>query len=137
MSLPLTRRIARAALLVAAGAAPVIGAAGAASAAPQAPDLTSGLTAVDGANLGSNVDAAAHKAGDTVTGVGTSAIKTTVPGAADATGKAAKTAAPAVQKVAGEAAGTTGGLAGEATKTAGGLNAKGLPLGGGQLPIGG
>ncbi|MFE0582435.1 MULTISPECIES: hypothetical protein [unclassified Streptomyces] len=33
MSLPLTRRIARAALLVAAGAAPVVGAAGAASAA--------------------------------------------------------------------------------------------------------
>lgn len=33
MSLPLTRRIARAALLLAAGAAPVVGAAGAASAA--------------------------------------------------------------------------------------------------------
>ncbi|MYZ38804.1 ATP-binding protein, partial [Streptomyces sp. SID4917] len=33
MSLPVTRRIARAALLVAAGAAPVIGAAGSASAA--------------------------------------------------------------------------------------------------------
>ena len=37
MSLPLTRRIARAALLVAAGAAPVVGAAGAASAAPELP----------------------------------------------------------------------------------------------------
>ncbi len=33
MSLPLTRRIARTALLIAAGAAPVVGAAGAASAA--------------------------------------------------------------------------------------------------------
>ncbi|GAA3501203.1 ATP-binding protein [Streptomyces prasinosporus] len=58
MSLPLTRRIARAALLVAAGAAAGVGAAGSASAAPElptAPDL-GGLTALDGAT------------GDTVTG---------------------------------------------------------------------
>ncbi|MFE2145020.1 ATP-binding protein, partial [Streptomyces sp. NPDC059456] len=46
MSLPLTRRIARTALLLAAGAAPVVGAAGAASAAglesvPQLGALTS------------------------------------------------------------------------------------------------
>ncbi|WP_309061363.1 ATP-binding protein [Streptomyces sp.] len=51
MSLPLTRRIARAALLVAAGAAAGVGAAGSASAAPElstAPNL-GGLTALDGA----------------------------------------------------------------------------------------
>ncbi|MFI8340290.1 ATP-binding protein [Streptomyces sp. NPDC085639] len=50
MSLPLTRRIARAALLIAAGAAPVVGAAGAASAAglESVPQLGQ-LTATDGA----------------------------------------------------------------------------------------
>ncbi|MEU3206991.1 hypothetical protein ABZ702_24600, partial [Streptomyces cyaneofuscatus] len=70
MSLPLTRRIARTALLIAAGAAPVVGAAGAASAAelPQTPDL-GGLTALDGAGLGNTVDSAAQQgtqaAGDT------------------------------------------------------------------------
>jgi hypothetical protein len=49
MSLPLTRRIARAALLVAAGAAPVVGAAGSASAVdlPTAAPSLSGLTALD------------------------------------------------------------------------------------------
>ncbi|MBH0244931.1 hypothetical protein I3W98_21880, partial [Streptomyces cavourensis] len=61
MSLPLTRRIARTALLIAAGAAPVVGAAGAASAAelPRTPDL-GGLTALDGAGLGNTVDGAAR-----------------------------------------------------------------------------
>ncbi|WP_128379601.1 ATP-binding protein [Streptomyces cavernae] len=59
MSLPLTRRIARAALLIAAGAAPVVGAAGSAHAAalPAAPEL-GGLTAVDGADVGDKVDGA-------------------------------------------------------------------------------
>ncbi|MER5826514.1 ATP-binding protein, partial [Streptomyces mirabilis] len=60
MSLPLTRRIARAALLIAAGAAPVVGAAGSASAAaelPATPDL-GGLTALDGAHVGNTVDGA-------------------------------------------------------------------------------
>ncbi|MGW4022218.1 ATP-binding protein, partial [Streptomyces sp. NPDC005009] len=49
MSLPLTRRIARAALLVAAGAAAGVGAAGSASAAPEQPAAPNhrGLTAED------------------------------------------------------------------------------------------
>ncbi|MFI5616449.1 ATP-binding protein [Streptomyces sp. NPDC051567] len=52
MSLPLTRRIARAALLLAAGTAPVVGAAGVASAAglesvPQLGTLTAPITAPD------------------------------------------------------------------------------------------
>ncbi|MBA2944350.1 ATP-binding protein [Streptomyces himalayensis] len=60
MSLPLTRRIARAALLVAAGAAPVVGAAGSASAAQlpvDAPKL-GGLTALDGGTVESAVPGA-------------------------------------------------------------------------------
>ncbi|GAA3834069.1 ATP-binding protein [Streptomyces phyllanthi] len=50
MSLPLTRRIARAALLTAAGAASVVGAAGSASAAPDLPATPNlgGLAALDG-----------------------------------------------------------------------------------------
>ncbi|MDT0398182.1 MULTISPECIES: hypothetical protein [Streptomyces] len=50
MSLPLTRRIARAALLVAAGAAAGVGAAGTASAAPELPAAPNlgGVTALDG-----------------------------------------------------------------------------------------
>ncbi|PWJ08637.1 ATP-binding protein [Streptomyces sp. NWU49] len=50
MSLPLTRRIARAALIVAAGAAAGVGAAGSAGAAPQLPASPNlgGLTAADG-----------------------------------------------------------------------------------------
>lgn len=50
MSLPLTRRIARAALIVAAGAAAGVGAAGTASAAPELPTTPNlGLNALDGA----------------------------------------------------------------------------------------
>ncbi|MEW2413867.1 ATP-binding protein [Streptomyces sp. NPDC046866] len=70
MSLPLTRRIARTALLLAAGAAPVVGAAGAASAAglesvPQLGALTgSDATAAAGDTVGAG-EAAAHTATDT------------------------------------------------------------------------
>ncbi|AYL38063.1 ATP-binding protein [Streptomyces fungicidicus] len=57
MSLPLTRRIARAALLVAAGAAAGVGAAGSASAAPELPATPNlgGVSALDGA-AGNTVD---------------------------------------------------------------------------------
>ena len=61
MSLPLTRRIARAALLVAASATPVVGAAGAASAAdpalPHTPKL-GGLSALDPSSVGELADSA-------------------------------------------------------------------------------
>lgn len=59
MSLPLTRRIARAALLLAAGAAPVVGAAGAASAA--------GLESVPQLGALTAPDATVAAAGDTAT----------------------------------------------------------------------
>ncbi|MFI0944003.1 ATP-binding protein [Streptomyces sp. NPDC021020] len=54
MSLPLTRRIARAALLLGAAAVPLIGAGAAHAAAPEHSGV-GGLTAVDGAELGSTV----------------------------------------------------------------------------------
>ncbi|MFF3851316.1 hypothetical protein [Streptomyces sp. NPDC002328] len=64
MTLPLTRRIARAALLVAAGAAAGIGAAGSAGAAPALPAAPGlgGLTALDGANADKALDGAAGQA---------------------------------------------------------------------------
>lgn len=71
MSLPLTRRIAKAALLTAAGAATVVGAAGVATAAPPQPaDRLGGLnldTPITNGPLGdttSNVTGLATRAGD-------------------------------------------------------------------------
>ncbi|CAL9430792.1 ATP-binding protein [Streptomyces sp. enrichment culture] len=113
MSLPLTRRIARAALLVAAGAAAGVGAAGTASAAPglpAAPDL-GGVTALDGATR-------------TVTEV-----------AGDTGGKAVEQAAPVAQEAAGGVAGSAGDVLGDTAgaATEGGdlptdsLTSRGLP----------
>ncbi|MEU2282870.1 ATP-binding protein [Streptomyces sp. NPDC013178] len=78
MSLPLSRRIARAALLVAAGAAAGVGAAGSASAAPAlptTPDL-GGVTAADGTNVGDTVDTV-KQAVPTVDKTGDKAVKQT------------------------------------------------------------
>ncbi|WP_406862966.1 ATP-binding protein [Streptomyces sp. HUAS MG47] len=92
MSLPLSRRIARAALLVAAGAAPVIGAAGVAGAAelPAAGGLA-GLTKLDPSSAASTVD-----------------------GATDAVGQTGKTATPLAKEAAGDATGGAGQLVGGA-----------------------
>ncbi|MFC8510375.1 ATP-binding protein [Streptomyces sp. NPDC057411] len=156
MSLPLTRRIARAALLVAAGAAPVVGAAGSASAVDQSLAPTgalSGLTQLDGAATGATLDTAAQTATGVVGETGSSAVGTGVPAAGKTLGTAGKTATPAAQQVAGDAAGSAGEVlgktAGAAAESAegptggslGGLPTQGvpapsLPLGGG-LPLGG
>jgi hypothetical protein len=94
MSLPLTRRIAQAALLIAAGAAPVVGAAGSASAAttdlPANPDLA-GLTALDNEQVGPTVDSAAQKVD--------SAAQLKITGiAGDAGGQVVQTGGTAVRK---------------------------------------
>ncbi|MFD5506418.1 ATP-binding protein [Streptomyces sp. NPDC059761] len=119
MSLPLTRRIARTALLLAAGAAPVVGAAGAASAAdlgsvPQLGPLTSPVASD-----------ATGPAGDVV-GTGEAAATT-------ATDTAAKAVPGAPAEITDTATGLLGGL------PAKGLPAKGLPTGNlptGDLPTG-
>ncbi|MFF9398331.1 ATP-binding protein [Streptomyces sp. NPDC014744] len=132
MSLPLTRRITRAALLLAAGAAPVIGAAGAAGAAPlpQTPDL-GGLTSVDGSGLGKTVDGASKQGTKTAKETGGKIVGTTLPAVGKTVDKAGSETVPTVQKTAGGAAGTAGevlgGTAGSATK--GGLPTTGLPIG--------
>ncbi|MFE6959701.1 ATP-binding protein [Streptomyces sp. NPDC057696] len=93
MSLPLTRRIARAALLIAAGAAPVVGAAGSASAVdlPATPNV-GGLTALDGANVGNTVDGAAKNVSGLAGDTGSKAVKKAVPAAGKAVGRSARTA---------------------------------------------
>ncbi|MFJ8859908.1 ATP-binding protein [Streptomyces sp. NPDC102451] len=82
MSLPLTRRIARAALLIAAGAAPVVGAAGVAGAAvlPQTPAL-GGLTSLDNAGLSSTLDSASRQGSEVANGTGGKVVGTTLPAA--------------------------------------------------------
>ncbi|MFD6280235.1 ATP-binding protein [Streptomyces sp. NPDC060209] len=120
MSLPLTRRIARAALLIAAGAAPVVGAAGAAGAAglPQTPAL-GGLTSLDGAGVSSTLDSTSKQGAEVANETGGKVVGTTLPAAGQTL----------------EKAGTVAG--GELTEDAlptKSLPAKGLPTKG--LPIG-
>lgn len=137
MSLPLSRRIARVVLLVAAGAAPVIGAAGSACAAPGLPAAPGlgGLTALDGANVGHTLDGATQNVPGIAGASGGATVAKTLPSA----GKAAQKAAPAVQKMAGSTAGHAGGLVGDTAKTASdGLPADAVTKGGvptGQLPL--
>ncbi|MFE0511181.1 ATP-binding protein [Streptomyces sp. NPDC058964] len=116
MSLPLTRRIARAALLVAAGAAAGVGAAGSASAAPELPNV-GGLTALDGAHVGNTVDGATQHVTGLAGDAGGKALRTAVPAAGKTGGKAVKQAAPAAQKVAGDAAGSDCKLIVDTTRT--------------------
>ncbi|MFF3590115.1 ATP-binding protein [Streptomyces sp. NPDC002387] len=149
MSLPLTRRIARVALLIAAGAAPVVGAAGSAGAAttdlPANPELA-GLTALDNAQLGTGVDGAAQKvdgAAQKVTGLagdagsrtvkaGGGTFKKVAPTANATGGNVVRKAAPVAQKVAADATGQADGLLGGTARTGlpGQLPVQGLPLGG-------
>ncbi|MER6994206.1 ATP-binding protein [Streptomyces sp. NPDC000410] len=118
MTLPLTRRIARAALLVAAGAAPVVGAAGSANAAPlpQAPEL-GGLTQTDGAALGTTADGATKQATDLTSEAGGQLVGT-LSTAGKVAGQTGKTAVPAAQTMAGQGVGTAGTAVGQAAGTA-------------------
>ncbi|MER5491036.1 ATP-binding protein [Streptomyces sp. LE64] len=121
MSLPLSRRIARVALLVAAGAAPVVGAAGSASAVDLPMNTpVSGLGALDSAQVAETVDGATTNTTGVAGNTGSKVVKKAVPQAGKAVGKGAKKAAPAAQKATGGAGGLLGGL------TAG---KSGLPLG--------
>ncbi|SEC64786.1 hypothetical protein SAMN05216483_2114 [Streptomyces sp. 2131.1] len=110
MSLPLTRRIARTALLIAAGAAPVVGAAGAAGAAelPQTSDL-GGLTSVEGAGLGKTVEGAAKPASGAANETGGKLVGTALPVAGKTLTDVGGKAAPAAKKVSGTTKSATKG----------------------------
>ncbi|MFI6082655.1 ATP-binding protein [Streptomyces sp. NPDC051217] len=125
MSLPLTRRIARAALLIAAGAAPVVGAAGSANAAalPQTADLGS-VSQLDGAALGDTLDNGARQATGLAGEAGSETIASSVPAAGKTLGGVAKSATPVAQRAAGEAAGGAGQTLGDAATS---VTENGLP----------
>jgi hypothetical protein len=135
MSLPLTRRIARAALLIGAAAAPLIGA-GAASAAelPQAADL-GGLTSLDkAADLSHTVDGVTHEAG------AVTSVQKALPDPGKTLADTTRTAAPVAKKTATQAGGAVKHAA-DGGGPLGALPVSQLPVGqlplAGGLPIGG
>lgn len=113
MSNPLKRRMAKAALLLAAGAAPVIGSAGAASAVslPSTTDL-GGLSTVDAASLGDAVDGAAQTTTKLAGEAGAEVVSEAVPAGGQAAGEITKKAAPTVQDTAGTVTESAGSLVG-------------------------
>ncbi|URM89758.1 ATP-binding protein [Streptomyces sp. MRC013] len=131
MSLPLTRRIARAALLAAAGAASVVGAAGSASAAdlPKTADLTGGVTTLDTAQVTDTVGTVSRDGSDLASGK-------TAERAAPVAGEALDTAAEAAMPAFGAAAGELARGAGDAMGDASGNKLPDEPFSGG-LPVSG
>lgn len=141
MSLPLTRRIARAALLVGAAAAPLVGIGASAASAAELPQVgeLGGLTSLDktadlakSTDLGNTVEGVAHKTR------AVTSLQKALPDPGKTLTGAAQTAAPVAQKTATDTAGALKG----ASKGVGG-NAKGAKDGGplqslptSQLPVG-
>ncbi|MBB5936757.1 ATP-binding protein [Streptomyces zagrosensis] len=96
MSLPLTRRIAQAALLVAAGTAPLIGA-GATQAAPApAPVGPGALGSADASFLGDAVDDVSRETTDSAGQVGANLVRKSAPAAGKVVGSLGKSAVPSV-----------------------------------------
>src|SRR5947208_2678770 len=105
MSLPLTRRIAQAALLVAAGATPLV-AAGSASAADLVPktDLGAGLTQLDAPSSQSTVQGATHDLGQAAGATTAATAETGIPALSDAAGHTVATNLPEADKTLGSIA---------------------------------
>jgi hypothetical protein len=118
MSNPLSRRIARTALLTAAGAATVVGAAGAASAVELPASPVGGINSLDGEGVGNTLDKTARDATSLAGETGGKTVKKAVPTAGKAVGKAGKTAAPAAQHLAGNTANEAGDMLGEVASSA-------------------
>ncbi|MBZ4015792.1 ATP-binding protein [Streptomyces purpurogeneiscleroticus] len=136
MSLPLTRRIARAALLVAAGAAPVVGAAGSASAVdlPKAADL-GGLTKVDPSSVTETAGNALENTSAVAGPVAGEVVKEAVPEAGRTGNETLRKLSPTTKKTTGHVSGTKDAV-GDTTRSlpTEGLT-KDLPLAE-QLPTG-
>ncbi|MEY9947361.1 hypothetical protein [Kitasatospora sp. GAS1066B] len=140
MSLPLTRRIAQAALLVAAGATPLV-AAGSASAAdlvPHGTDLGKGISRLDGVTANSNLKGEAHQLGQALGTTGAVVSGTALPAATDAAATAASDKLPDSGRLLdplGHHDGATTAADGPLTDLAGKLSTL-APLTGGALPGG-
>ncbi|MCB5911881.1 ATP-binding protein [Streptomyces pinistramenti] len=101
MSLPVSRRIARAALLVAASAAPMVAAAGSASAVDlsKASDL-GGVTSLDSPQTSETLDHTARDGVDVVNKAGTAATQKLAPALVETAGPVVEKAAPTTQRAA-------------------------------------
>lgn len=135
MSLPRTRLIVQAALLLGAAAAPLIGAGSAYAAGPQ--NTVGGLAVPDGTELGSAVSGTPQQAAGLAAKGGMDAMKGTVPAAARIVGTTGRTAPPVARESAArttDAAGRIVGATTESLPVAGALpNAGALPAD--QLPL--
>ncbi|MFF2808921.1 ATP-binding protein [Streptomyces sp. NPDC058000] len=107
MSLPVTRRIARAALLVAAGAAPVVAAAGSASAVnlPPSGREVGGLTTLDSASTSKALDNTARTGLSLVNKTGAEAAQNLAPALVRTLAPVVEEAAPLTQDTARKAEG--------------------------------
>jgi hypothetical protein len=119
MSLPLPRRIAQAALLLGAAAAPLVGAGAAHAAALSQPDL-GGVSNLDGPALGDAAAGTTHQAAVLAAETGTDAMKATLPTADHVVGTTARSAVPTARHAAGSAVDAAGRLAGGSTESAAG-----------------
>ncbi|MEE4543408.1 ATP-binding protein [Streptomyces sp. V4-01] len=135
MSLPLPRRLAQAALLLGAAAAPLVGA-GAAHAAALHPQGLGGLSALDGAGLGDTLRGAPHQSTVLAADAGGDAMRSTLPTADHLVGATGHSAVPTAEQGASDAADTAGRILGEtAESTAGELPATGALPNLGALPM--
>ncbi|MBW1602939.1 ATP-binding protein [Streptomyces sp. JJ66] len=131
-----TRRIAKSALLTAAGAASVVGAAAGSAQAVQLPasDL-GGVSNLDADSVGEGVDGAARNVTELAGQAGGEAVEQAVPAAGRTVGALGKATLPMAQNTAGSVAGESGALLGKAVSSVG---ENGLPAGqpGGLVPLG-
>lgn len=140
MSNPIKRRMTKAALVIAAGTAPVIAAGGSASALglPETPDLgtLSGTDAVDG--VSSTVGDTADTGTQLVEGAGSEVAQKAVPTTKRVAGTLAGQAVPLAHQTADKASGEAGALVDETASTLGDSNltqsvGESLPTGATQL----
>jgi hypothetical protein len=124
MSLPLSRRIVQAALVVAAGAVPsvVAGTAQAAPALPSVPDL-GGLSRLSSPDLGGTVENTAHQTGALAGSGAGQAVSNGLPVVADAAGSAAGQAVPVANRSMGSSAMQLVGVVEQAVNVAHGAGA--------------
>lgn len=116
MSNPLKRRMAKAALVLAAGAAPVIGSAGGASALALPPSTDLGtLSNLDADTLGNTAESATEATTSLVGEAGGEVLQDVVPAAGRSATAMANTAVPTVRDAADTLAGGGGALAGQTT----------------------
>ncbi len=149
MSLPLKRRIAQAALIVAAGATPLVAAGSAFAAADLVPhsDLGAPLTQLAAPDASSTLQHTTHELGNAAGATGAATVATGVPATTDATGNIVAGTLPEANQKTGsltapvdKTAATTGELSDVAARVAPALTGK---LGqaaagrGAQAPVGG